>query len=164
MKHSSEDTTSINSCRIDTLDVNMAHFRITSILFIAIFNYSGTSGMCNLCAQLLAHLSRRLTGELIGYSWSGVRTSPSVVRPVTFSNIFSKTTWPVKALHFLHVIKDLSSPVWFEIKVYLGVELLGRGVLKHHNLLWLSLKWGLHTALEGYRLTRRRGHHILVLL
>ena len=97
MKHSSEDTTFINSCRIDTLDVNMAHFRITSILLISIFNYSGTSGMCNLCVQLLAHLSRRLTGELIGYRWSGVRPSSSIVRPFTFSNIFSKTTWPIKA-------------------------------------------------------------------
>ena len=30
---------------------------------------------------LLAHLSRRLTGELIVYPWSGVRRRPSVVRP-----------------------------------------------------------------------------------
>ena len=30
---------------------------------------------------LLAHLSRRLIGELIGYSWSGVRPSSVVVRP-----------------------------------------------------------------------------------
>ena len=29
----------------------------------------------------LAHLSQRLIGELIGYSWSGVRPSSSVVRP-----------------------------------------------------------------------------------
>ena len=29
----------------------------------------------------LAHLSRRLTGELIVYPWSGVRRRPSVVRP-----------------------------------------------------------------------------------
>ena len=29
----------------------------------------------------LAHLSQRLIGELIGYSWSGVRPSASVVRP-----------------------------------------------------------------------------------
>ena len=29
---------------------------------------------------LLAHLSRRLIGELIGYSWSGVRPSSTVVR------------------------------------------------------------------------------------
>ena len=29
----------------------------------------------------LAHLSQRLIGELIGYSWSGVRPSSVVVRP-----------------------------------------------------------------------------------
>ena len=29
----------------------------------------------------LAHLSKRLIGELIGYSWSGVRPSSSVRRP-----------------------------------------------------------------------------------
>ena len=39
-----------------------------------------------ICAELfllslLAHLSRRLIGELIGYPWSGIR--PSVVRPFT---------------------------------------------------------------------------------
>ena len=45
----------------------------------------------------LAHLSRRLTGELIVYPCSGVR--PSVVRPsFTFSKIFSsETAWPIKA-------------------------------------------------------------------
>ena len=32
--------------------------------------------------RFLAHLSRRLIGELIGYSWSGVR--PSGVRPSSF--------------------------------------------------------------------------------
>ena len=31
--------------------------------------------------SFLAHLSRRLTGELIVYPWSGVRRRPSVVRP-----------------------------------------------------------------------------------
>ena len=42
----------------------------------------------------LAHLSRRLTGELIGYPW--IRR-PSSVRPSTFSNTFSsETTWPIK--------------------------------------------------------------------
>ena len=50
----------------------------------------------------LAHLSRRLTGELIVYPCSGVRPSsvcPSVVRPsFTFSKIFSsETAWPIKA-------------------------------------------------------------------
>ena len=54
----------------------------------------------------LAHLSRRLTGELIGYPWirrppSSVRPS-SVVRPFTFSNIFSsETAWPIKAKFYV---------------------------------------------------------------
>ena len=48
---------------------------------------------------LLAHLSRRLTGELIGYPW--IRR-PSVVRPFTFSNIFSsETAWPIKAKFYV---------------------------------------------------------------
>ena len=47
----------------------------------------------------LAHLSRRLTGELIGYPW--IRR-PSVVRPSTFSNIFSsETAWPIKAKFYV---------------------------------------------------------------
>ena len=52
---------------------------------------------------LLAHLSRRLTGGLIGYPWirrpSVVRPS---VRPFTFSNIFSsETAWPIKAKFYV---------------------------------------------------------------
>ena len=48
----------------------------------------------------LAHLSRRLTGELIGYPWIG---RPSVRRPYsTFSNIFSsETAWPIKAKFYV---------------------------------------------------------------
>ena len=34
----------------------------------------------------LAHLSQRLIGELIGYSWSGVRPSSVVVRPSVVNN------------------------------------------------------------------------------
>ena len=46
---------------------------------------------------LLAHLSQRLIGELIGYSWSGVRRRPS-----TISNVFSsETTWPIKAKFYV---------------------------------------------------------------
>ena len=59
--------------------------------------------MRNISSGFLAHLSRRLTGELIGYllirrpSSSSVRPSV-VVRPFTFSNIFSsETAWPIKA-------------------------------------------------------------------
>ena len=57
----------------------------------------------------LAHLSRRLTGELIVYPCSGVRPAsvvrPSSVRPpFTISKIFSsETAWPIKAkLHVEH--------------------------------------------------------------
>ena len=53
---------------------------------------------------ILAHLSCRLTGELIGYPWirrPSVRR-PSVVRPFTFSNIFSsETAWPIKAKFYV---------------------------------------------------------------
>ena len=52
----------------------------------------------------LAHLSRRLTGELIGYPWirrPSVRPSV-VIRPFTFSNIFSsETAWPIKAKFYV---------------------------------------------------------------
>ena len=50
-------------------------------------------------AHFLAHLSRRLTGELIGYPWIW---RPSSVRPFTFSNIFSsETAWPIKAKFYV---------------------------------------------------------------
>ena len=55
-------------------------------------------------SEFLAHLSRRLTGELIGYPMdpASVRPSSSVVRPSTFSNIFSsKTAWPIKAKFYV---------------------------------------------------------------
>ena len=47
----------------------------------------------------LAHRSRRLTDELIGYPWIWRPSSLSVHRrPFTFSNIFSsETAWPIKA-------------------------------------------------------------------
>ena len=52
----------------------------------------------------LAHLSRRLIGERIGYSWSGVRPS-SVVRrrpSLTILKIFfSKTAWAIKAKFYV---------------------------------------------------------------
>ena len=53
---------------------------------------------------LLAHLSRRLIGELIVYQWSGVRCpSSSVVRRrPQCSNIFlSETAWPIKAKFYV---------------------------------------------------------------
>ena len=41
----------------------------------------------------LAHLSRRLIGELIGYSWSG--------RPQCSKIFFSKTAWPIKVKFYV---------------------------------------------------------------
>ena len=50
--------------------------------------------------SFLAHLSRRLTGELIGYPW--IRRPSVVVRPSTISNVFSsETAWPIKAKFFV---------------------------------------------------------------
>ena len=48
---------------------------------------------------VLAHLSRRLIGELIGFSLSGVR--PSSVRPQCSKIFFSKTAWPIKAKFYV---------------------------------------------------------------
>ena len=51
----------------------------------------------------LAHLSRRLIGELIVYPWSGVRR-PSVVvrrRPQCSNIFFSETAWPIKAKFYV---------------------------------------------------------------
>ena len=44
--------------------------------------------------QFLAHLSRRLIGELIGYSWSSIRPQCSKI-------FFSKTAWPIKAKFYV---------------------------------------------------------------
>ena len=55
---------------------------------------------------LLAHLSRRLIGELIVYQWSGVRR-PSVVRPFVVRRpqcskiFFSKTAGLIKAKFYV---------------------------------------------------------------
>ena len=51
----------------------------------------------------LAHLSPRLTSELIGYPWIRHQSSSSVVRRLfTFSNIFSsETAWPIKAKFYV---------------------------------------------------------------
>ena len=55
--------------------------------------------------RFLAHLSRRLIGELIVYQWSGVRRTsvrPSVGVCSQCSNIFfSETAWPIEAKFFV---------------------------------------------------------------
>ena len=54
---------------------------------------------------LLAHLSRRLIGELIVYQWSGVGRTSSVVRrrrrPQCSNIFFSETAWPIKAKFYV---------------------------------------------------------------
>ena len=61
--------------------------------------YSGSPKAKDIGYTVLAHLSRRLIGELIGYPWiRRPSSSSSVRRPFTFSNIFSsETAWPIKA-------------------------------------------------------------------
>ena len=77
------------------------------LYFLFISHFGFKSGIWLLIAPVpihcfLAHLSRRLTVELIGYPW--IRR-PSVVvvrRPSTFSNIFSsETAWPIKAKFYV---------------------------------------------------------------
>ena len=77
----------------------------------------------------LAHLSQRLIGELIGYSWSGVRAVVRRRPSLTISNFFfSETAWPIKAkfyvdppwvggtkvcsLHLSHMTKMAATPVY----------------------------------------------------
>ena len=74
------------------------------------FNWMKTSPVWNVFMQrfhFLAHLSRRLIGELIVYPCSGVRPSvvrPSSVRPSsTISNIlFSETAGPIVLILHTH--------------------------------------------------------------
>ena len=50
----------------------------------------------------LAHLSRRLIGELIEYTCSGVRRRRRRRRCPPFSNVFSfETDWPIKAKFYV---------------------------------------------------------------
>ena len=75
---------------------------------LQIVNYYSTNQpiyfLIEIMVNLLANLSQRLIGELIGYSWSGVRPA-SVRHPLlslTISNIFfSKTACPIKAKFYV---------------------------------------------------------------
>ena len=59
----------------------------------------------------LAHLSRRLTGELIGYPW--VRRRRPSIRPFTFSNTFSsETAWPIKAKFYVEPPREGGTKVY----------------------------------------------------
>ena len=57
---------------------------------------------------LLAHLSQRLIGELIGYSWSSVRTAS--VRQCS-KIFFSETVWPIKAKLYVE-------PPWVGVTIF----------------------------------------------
>ena len=61
-------------------------------------SYGKMNVLKNKCL-FLAHLSRRLIGELIVYPWSGVR--PSSVRPQCSNIFFSETAWPIKAKFYV---------------------------------------------------------------
>ena len=63
-----------------------------SLIPVRLSRYSADTILGHTWNDPLAHLSQKLIGELIVYSCSGVR--PSVV----FSNIFSETAWPIKAI------------------------------------------------------------------
>ena len=64
--------------------------------------YNVKNGVITFARNFLAHLSRKLIGELLGYSWSGLHTAmvfrPSVRRCQQCSDIFfSETACPMKA-------------------------------------------------------------------
>ena len=101
----------------------------------------------------LAHLSRRLIGELIVYQWSGVRHRPPVVvrRPSTFSNIFlSKTAWPIKAKfyvkppwvggttvcspHLGHMTKMAATPIYGINPSKIIVSRTGKPIFTKHGM------------------------------
>ena len=79
--------------------------RIVHVQFIFFLNpkFPVYSQLCDYTGQFLAHLSRRLIGELIVYPCSGVR--PSVRRPSssTISKIFfSETAGPIALILHIH--------------------------------------------------------------
>ena len=84
-----------------------------------IIGYPETTDDCfylpQMTTSLLAHLSQRLIGELIGYSWSGVRRRCRRRCRPPFSNVFSsETAWPIKAKFYVE-------PPWEEgTKVYVN--------------------------------------------
>ena len=91
---------------------------------------------------LLAHLSRRLIGELIVYPCSGVRRCCCCCPP--FSNVFSsETSWPIKAKFYVeppweggkkvcingpgHMTKMAAMPIYGKnLKKSSSPELVGR--------------------------------------
>ena len=81
-----------------------------SYLFFCLYEGLGKYGVLGLWPGImmvdmfLAHLSRRLIGELIVYPWSGVRRTSSVrrrQRPQCSNIFFSETAWPIKAKFYV---------------------------------------------------------------
>ena len=77
--------------------------------YVLLFSHNVKSRFSHDMAHILylAHLSQRVTGELIVYPWSGVRRRPSVVlrssvRRSQCSNIFfSETAWLIKVKFYV---------------------------------------------------------------
>ena len=89
-------------------------------------------------SPFLAHLSQRLIGELIEYSWSGVRQSS--VRSQCSKIFFSETAGPIKAKfyveppwaggmifylrHLGHMTKMAATPIYESLSKFLSVAYL----------------------------------------
>ena len=107
---------------------------------------------------ILAHLSRRLVGELIGYSWSGVRPSirRSSVRPQCSKIFFSKTAWQIKAKfyveppcvggtkvcsrHLGHMTKMAATPIYVKKTSKIFFSRTGGPIFTKFGM----YHWGLH--------------------
>ena len=63
----------------------------------------------------LAHLSRRLKGELIVYPCFGIRRC----RRSPFSNISSETAWPIKANFLVEPPREEGRKVYINVSVHM---------------------------------------------
>ena len=80
---------------------------------------------------LLAHLSQRLIGKLIGYPWSVVRYRP-FIHPFAISNVFfSETAWPIKAKFYVEPPWEgkLAAKVYIDWIILLMKEIWPQGVV-----------------------------------
>ena len=87
--------------------IDKNYFLLVLRYFLSFLVYRDTFRIRENCPCLLAHLSRRLIGELIVYPCSGVRRCCCYRRRRSqFSNIFSsETSWQIRA-------KFYSEPPW----------------------------------------------------
>ena len=90
-----------NVCDALSFLLDNIYFRFGTKLYRQIVGIPMGTNCAPLVADLflLAHLSQRLIGELIGYSWSGVRPSVGVRRRRSQCSkiFFSETALPIKA-------------------------------------------------------------------